>query len=63
MKLFNFWGPADSQKDLLKENEMLRGLVSEALTEIESTHELLREYMERLDSILDSAKKSSDGIE
>jgi hypothetical protein len=63
MKLSKFWGPVDSQKDLLEENKMLRGLITETLTEVESTQALVRDFIERLDSILKSVKKISSGTE
>ena len=63
MKLSKFWGPVDSQKELLEENRMLRGLITETLTEVESTQALVRDFIERLDSILKSVKKISSGTE
>jgi len=63
MKLSKFWGPVDSQKELLEENKMLRGLITETLTEVESTQALVRDFIERLDSILKSVKKISSGTE
>ena len=63
MKLSRFWNSADSQKELLEENEMLRELITETLTEVESTQAIVREFIERLDSILNSVKKISDGTE
>jgi len=63
MKLSKFWGPVDSQKELLEENKMLRGLITETLTEVESTQALVRDFIERLDSILKSVKKISGGTE
>mgnify|MGYP005644424993 FL=1 len=62
MKLSRFWNAADStdpQKDLLEENQRLRGLITETLTEVESTQALVKDFIARLDSILDSVKKSS----
>jgi len=62
MKLSRFWNAADStdsQRDLLEENQRLRGLITETLTEVESTQALVKEFIARLDSILDSVKKSS----
>ena len=63
MKLSKFWGPVDSQKDLLKENAELKELVSQAADELNKTHALMLDYMERIDSILDFTKKISDGTE
>jgi len=63
MKLSRFWDPADSQKELLEENKMLRELINETLTEVEDTQALVRSFIERLDSILNSVKKISDGTE
>jgi len=62
MKLSRFWNAADStdpHRDLLEENQRLRGLITETLTEVESTQALVKEFIARLDSILDSVKKSS----
>lgn len=62
MKLSRFWNAADStdsHRDLLEENQMLRGLITETLTEVESTQALVKDFIARLDSILDSVKKSS----
>lgn len=44
---------------LKKENAEMRVAVDAALDEIESTHDLLRDYINRIDSLLDSAKKNS----
>ena len=63
MKLSRFWNPADSQRELLEENKMLRELIAETLTEVEGTQVLVREFIERLDSILNSVKKISEGTE
>jgi hypothetical protein len=63
MKLSRFWNSTDSRKELLEENQMLRGLITETLTEVESTQALVKDFIERLDSILDSVKKISDGTE
>ena len=63
MKLSKFWSPVDSQKELLEENKMLRELISETLTEVEGTQAIVRDFIERLDSILNSVKKISDGTE
>jgi hypothetical protein len=62
MKLSRFWNAADStdpHRDLLEENQRLRGLITETLTEVESTQALVKDFIARLDSILDSVKKSS----
>jgi hypothetical protein len=63
MKLSRFWTPADSQQDLLEENKMLRGLIAETLAEVEATHTVVEDFIDRLDSILKSVKKISDGTE
>ena len=63
MKLSRFWNSTDSRKELLEENQMLRGLITETLTEVESTQALVKDFIARLDSILDSVKKSSGGTE
>jgi hypothetical protein len=63
MKLSRFWNSTDSRKELLEENQMLRGLITETLTEVESTQALVKDFIERLDSILDSVEKISDGTE
>ncbi len=44
---------------LKKENAEMRLAVDAALDEIESTHDLLRDYINGIDSLLDSAKKNS----
>ncbi len=63
MKLSRFWNSADSQRELLEENQMLRELIAETLTEVESTQALVRDFIERLDSIFDSVEKISGGTE
>jgi len=64
MKLLEkFWNPVDSQRELLEENKMLRELITETLTEVESTQALVRDFIERLDSIFDSVEKISGGTE
>jgi len=64
MKLLEkFWNPVDSQRELLEENQMLRELITETLTEVESTQALVRDFIERLDSILNSVEKISGGTE
>jgi len=64
MKLLErFWNSADSQRELLEENKMLRELVAETLTEVEGTQALVRDFIERLDSILNSVKKIPDGTD
>ncbi|HIK97269.1 MAG TPA: hypothetical protein EYG10_04070 [Gammaproteobacteria bacterium] len=64
MKLLEkFWNPVDSQRELLEENQMLRELITETLTEVESTQALVRDFIERLDSIFDSVEKISGGTE
>ena len=64
MKLLEkFWNPVDSQRELLEENQMLRELIADTLTEVEDTQALVRNFIERLDSILNSVKKISDGTE
>jgi len=72
MKLSKFWGHGsqfyghyslDSQKELLEENKMLRELITETLTEVENTQVIIGDFIERLDSILNSVEKISDGTE
>ena len=46
-------------KQLRRENLELREMISVAITEVEGAHKLMREYTERLTSILDAAKKKS----
>ncbi len=43
---------------LKKENASMKAAVNAALIEIESTHDLIGGYMDRIDSILASAKKT-----
>ena len=64
MKLLEkFWNPVDSQRELLEENQMLRELITETLTEVENTQVIIGDFIERLDSILNSVEKISDGTE
>jgi len=64
MKLLEkFWNSEDSQRELLEENQMLRELITETLTEVEGTQALVRDFIERLDSILNSVEKISGGTE
>ena len=44
---------------LTKENESMKAAVNAALVEIESTHELIGDYMNKMDAILTHAKKTS----
>jgi len=44
---------------LTKENEAMKAAVNAALVEIESTHELIGDYMKKIDSILDRTQKTS----
>ena len=48
---------------LLKENQILRGLISDTLSEVEGTQRLMRDFIGRLDSILTSIKKKSNDDE
>jgi hypothetical protein len=43
---------------LKKENASMKAAVSAALIEIESTHELIGDYMAKIDAILNRAKKT-----
>jgi hypothetical protein len=43
---------------LKKENKEMKKAVNAALIEIESTHELVGEYIDRVDAILTHAKKT-----
>ena len=44
--------------NLKKENASMKAAVSAALIEIESTHELIGDYMNKMDAILTHAKKT-----
>ena len=46
-------------KQLRRENLELREMISVAITEVEEAHKLMREYTERLASILDVVEKKS----
>jgi len=63
MKLSRFWSSTDSQNELLKENQMLRELITDTLDEVEGTQVIMRDFIERLDSILKSVEKISGDIE
>jgi len=45
--------------ELKKENNEMKEVVREALSQVESTHELIKTYTERIDSMLDSVHNSS----
>ena len=45
--------------ELKKENNEMKEVVREALRQVESTHELIKDYTERIDSMLDSVHNSS----
>ena len=45
--------------ELKKENSEMKEVVREALRQVESTHELIKDYTERIDSMLDSVHNSS----
>ena len=63
MKLARFWNSEDSQRELLEENKMLRELINETLTEVEDTQALIRNFIDRLDSIMNSVEKKSVGAD
>ena len=48
---------------LTKENAEMKKAVDAALVEIESTQDLIGDYIERIDSILTSVKKTSGAID
>ena len=45
--------------ELKKENNEMKEVVREALSQVKSTHELIKDYTERIDSMLDSVHNSS----
>ena len=49
--------------ELKKENNEMKEVVREALSQVKSTHELIRDYTERIDSMLDSVHNSSGEFE
>ena len=46
-------------KQLRKENIELRKLIAKAATEVESVHKMMREYTERLTSIIETVEEKS----
>ena len=64
MELSKIWGwiGLSSRETLLAENNKLHGMIAETLEEVESTQEILSDFIDRLDSILDAVKKTSSDI-
>ena len=46
-------------KQLRKENKELKKLIAKAATEVESVHKIMREYTERLTSIIETVEEKS----
>ena len=47
--------------ELKKENNEMKEVVREALSQVESTHKLIKDYTERIDSMLDTVHSGSFG--
>lgn len=56
---WEFFSKRKQLAELKKENENMRNLVREALSQVEDTHQLLREYTQRIDSFFDSIENFS----
>ena len=53
------WRPRNTEQ-LRRENAELRKIISVVISEVEGTNKLMKEYTERLVSILDAVEKKSD---
>tara|TARA_Y100001951_G_C11256039_1_gene249466 strand:- start:313 stop:588 length:276 start_codon:yes stop_codon:yes gene_type:complete len=50
-------------RQLEDENKELKKLITDTLVEVESANKMMKDYMVRLDSILDSVEKKSSRVE